>query len=254
MGVWSQVVHSSTPFPWFESQYDPDANLAQSLNPCLELADERDFFRRPPIFLHLLKAASADDVHRLVLVLHHALYDGLAIGRLFDAVKEAYCGSELSAAMQYYQLLPRLLWQERNGTSFWVDHLRDLRVVRIPRKLSCKADTSVHQVSLPVHVAREEIRQACRNAEVTLKCIGQAAFAKLLAAMTNCPDVVFGRVISGRDLPGAEEVIGPMLVRLQQLRMFQRTTLSNLIEHCAVSSPSSGWGHEQDSLETDPRG
>ena len=32
------------------------------------------------------------------------------------------------------------------------------------------------------------------------------------AVLTHSHDVVFGRVVSGRDVPGSEEVIGPMLV------------------------------------------
>ncbi|EJF65871.1 peptide synthetase [Dichomitus squalens LYAD-421 SS1] len=244
-GVWSQVVHSSAPFPWLESQYDPEANLTQSLNPFLKFTDERDFFRQPPIMLHLLKGTSPDYGHRLVLVLHHALYDGLAIARLFDAVKEVYCGLQLPAAIQYHQMLPRLLWQEKNGASFWVKHLRDLRVARITRKPSCTADTSVHQVSLPVRVARAEIHQACRHAEITPQCIGQAAFAKLLSALTHCRDVIFGRVVSGRDSPGAEEVIGPMLNTvpcrvLLQDSVTNRTLLKRIHDANVASMP---WQH-----------
>ncbi|KAI1795863.1 peptide synthetase [Ganoderma leucocontextum] len=211
LGVWSQVVHSNAPISWSQSQYDAAANLTESLNPLLDLSDERDLFRQPPIFLHLLQATSSSDAHRLVLVLHHALYDGLAIAHLFHAVELLYRGSDLPIDMQYHQLLPNLLWQEENGTPFWTSNLRDLRHASLPRKAASPTETSVHQVSLSVPVTQEETREACRCAEVTLQCIGQAAFAKVLAVMSRCRDVVFGRVVSGRDLPGSEEVLGPML-------------------------------------------
>ena len=210
LGVWAQAVHSSFPIQWHEADYDPATNLVEALNPFIGSSDEENLFRSPPIFLHLLKS---DEGHRLVVVLHHALYDGLAIANLFDTVQQLYRGVEVPASNQYHQLLPRLLWQERNGTSFWIKTLRDLHSASIPR-IASDENPIVHQVSLPVHLTEEEVRQACRGAEVTPQCIGQTAFAKLLAVLTQSRDVVFGRVVSGRDVPGAEEVIGPMLVSL----------------------------------------
>ena len=170
-------------------------------------------FARPPITLNLLQSATPGDAQQLVLVLHHALYDGLSIAELFRAAEQLYRGSELPKSVQYHRLLPRIVWQEQNGTSFWVDRLRDLRHAPLPRKDSGpEGIPAVHQASLLIQVSGEEIRQVCSYAEVTPQCIGQAAFAKLLSTMTQCRDVVFGRVVSGRDIPGAEEVIGPMLV------------------------------------------
>ncbi|KAI0721073.1 peptide synthetase [Cerioporus squamosus] len=208
MGVWAQAIHSSSSLQWFEADYDPATNLVEALNPFTSAADE-NMFRRPPIFLHFLRAPAPDDGHRLVLILHHALYDGLAIAKLLDAVQQLYHDIEPQVTNQFHQLLPRLLWQERNGTSFWVRTLRDLRSAPIPRTLS--ENPVVHQASVPVRLTEEDIRQACRGAEVTPQCIGQTAFAKLLAVLTQRRDVIFGRVVSGRDVPGAEEVIGPML-------------------------------------------
>ncbi|RDX56754.1 peptide synthetase [Lentinus brumalis] len=209
LGVWAQAVHSSPSVQWFEAEYDPATNLVEALNPYTNAAADENVFNRPPIFLHLLKSSAPDDGHRLVLVLHHALYDGLAIAKLLDAVQGLYRDVEFQITNQYHHLLPRLLWQERNGTPFWVRTLRDLRSAPIPRTPS--ENTIVHQVSVPVRLTEEEIRQACRGAEVTPQCIGQTAFAKLLAVLTQRRDIVFGRVVSGRDVPGAEEVIGPML-------------------------------------------
>ncbi|KAI0748141.1 peptide synthetase [Daedaleopsis nitida] len=213
-GVWVQAVHSVTPIQWLDGQYDAEANIVDTLNPFLDATDtdESAIFRKPPAFFHLLKGSTPDDAHRLVIVLHHALYDGLSIARLFDTVEALYRGSELAVAEQYHQLLPRLLWQEQNGTSFWVDRLRRLAHAPIPQRESIGGDAGVvHQCSLSVQVTEEHIRRACSDVQVTPQCVGQTAFAKLLASLTDRRDVVFGRVVSGRDVPGADEVIGPML-------------------------------------------
>ncbi|KAI0670364.1 hypothetical protein C8Q78DRAFT_1079337 [Trametes maxima] len=211
LGVWAQAVHSTSPLRWTEASHDVGTSLVEALNPFLEVADEGEYFREPPVFLNHLKASKPDDPDYLVLVLHHALYDGLSIAKLLSAVEELYHGVDIPTSARYHELLPQLVWQERNGTDFWVRRLQGLHHSPIPKIPSATDPAVVHQISLPVKLDEEEVHQACRSAEVTPQCLGQAAFAKLLATITRSPDVVFGRVVSGRDVPGAEEVVGPML-------------------------------------------
>ncbi|KAH9854247.1 hypothetical protein C2E23DRAFT_820117 [Lenzites betulinus] len=210
-GLWAQIVHSATALRWSEGVYDVGTNLAESLNPYVNVADENEYFQEPPVFLHYLKAAAPAVADHLVLVLHHALYDGLSIAKLLDAVEQLYNGVDISAAVRYHGLLPSLLWQEKNGTNFWVDRLQDLKHAPIPKELPANASPAVHKLTLPIRPPVQDIQRAGRSAEVTPQCLGQAAFAKLLAVVTQSPDVIFGRVVSGRDVPGAEDVIGPML-------------------------------------------
>ncbi|OJT03537.1 Nonribosomal peptide synthetase 2 [Trametes pubescens] len=210
-GVWAQAVHSTSMLHWSETASEEGANLTETLNPYLKVTDEGEFFREPPVYFNLMKSTTPDAPDHLVLVLHHALYDGLSIANLLHWVEQLYLGIEIPSPARYHELLPALLWQEKNGTDFWVSRLRGLNAAPIQRELSGAESYTVHQLSLPVNIANDEVSQVCRSTEVTAQCLGQAAFAKLLAVMTRSPDVVFGRVISGRDVPGAEDVIGPML-------------------------------------------
>ncbi|KAH9901403.1 hypothetical protein C8Q73DRAFT_786775 [Cubamyces lactineus] len=210
-GVWLQAVHSTAVLHWSEASYDGRVDLVEALNPYLQVTDEREIFREPPVFLNLLKAKTPGCPDRLVVVLHHALYDGLSSATLLHTIQQLYDGVKIPAPQRYHDLLPHLFWQEKNGTEFWVNRLRNLRNAPIPRNAAPSASTTVHQISRPVQLSDEEIRRACREAEVTAQCLGQTAFAKLLAVVTRSSDVVFGRVVSGRDIPGAEDVIGPML-------------------------------------------
>ncbi len=216
-------MHSTSTFHWSEAASEEGANLTETLNPYLKVADEGEYFREPPVYFNLLKSTTPDAPDHLVLVLHHALYDGLSIANLLHWVEQLYLGIEIPSPARYHELLPALLWQEKNGTDFWVSRLRGLNAAPIQRELSGAESYTVHQLSLPVNIANDEVSQVCRSTEVTAQCLGQAAFAKLLAVMTRSPDVVFGRVISGRDVPGAEDVIGPMLVR-QILYLFEAAT------------------------------
>ncbi|KAI0647071.1 hypothetical protein C8Q79DRAFT_1000106 [Trametes meyenii] len=245
LGVWAQVVHSTSSLHWKEASHDVGASLVEELNPFLVVADESEYFREPPVFLNYLKASKPDDPGHLVLVLHHALYDGLSIAKLLGTVEELYQDVDIPSPVRYHELLPQLLWQEHNGTDFWARRLQDLRHSPIPKTPSATGSAVVHHVALPVKLDDGEIHQACRLAEVTPQCLGQAAFAKLLAAITRSSDVVFGRVVSGRDVPGAEEVIGPMLntvpCRVTFVGLMNNKTLLKRVHEGNITSMA--WQH-----------
>ncbi|CDO69499.1 hypothetical protein BN946_scf184785.g4 [Trametes cinnabarina] len=243
-GRWAAAVHSIGVLHWSESAYEASANLAESLNPFLRVSDESEFFREPPVYLNLLKAMNPDESDLLVVVLHHALYDGLSIAKLLHSVQRLYSGLGTPVGSRFYEVLPQLLWQEKHGTDFWVERLKDLHAAPIPRKPSVVSAT-VFQASRRMDITSEELGQACRHAEVTPQCLGQAAFAKLLAILTRSPDVVFGRVVSGRDVPGTEEVIGPMLNTLPCRVSFagersNKALLQNIHQHNVASM---AWQH-----------
>ncbi|KAH9946102.1 uncharacterized protein BXZ73DRAFT_72945 [Epithele typhae] len=210
-GVWAQVVHSTSTVQWSEHSFILEDQLVDVLNPLLKIADEDRMFERPPVYLNLVSGPTPNEPQHLVVVMHHALYDGHSISDLFYVVQQIYAGTKPPRRPEYHQLLPRIKWQERNGTSFWAERLRGLQHVPIPKKNSPDQPATTFHTSLPVSLDLEQIRRACGNAQVTPQCLGQAAFAKILATLTKCRDVVFGRVVSGRDMPGADEVVGPML-------------------------------------------
>ncbi|KAI0374911.1 hypothetical protein BV20DRAFT_961134 [Pilatotrama ljubarskyi] len=244
-GIWAQVVHSTPVLHWSETVRNVGSSLAETLNPFLNVADESEYFREPPIFLNLLKATAPEVSDHLVLVLHHALYDGLSIAQLLHAVKELYDDVEINPPTPYHELLPHLLWQEKNGTDFWVERLRGLHGNPIPRRPSATPSTAVHRASLEVKLSEEDIRRACRSAEVTPQCLGQTAFAKLLASMTHSTNVVFGRVVSGRDVPGAEDAIGPMLNTLPcRVTLSKGTTNKSVLRQVHVENVAGmAWQH-----------
>ncbi|OBZ75802.1 Nonribosomal peptide synthetase 2 [Grifola frondosa] len=208
----AQVVHSVPDVKWFNGLYPEDGNLQLLLRHFTDSTDVGDeVFKRPPIYLHLL-TDSASRGSLLVLVMHHALYDGISVAKLFDAVLGFYEGHDAVSPVQYHDLLPALMWQEREGLSFWIKCLQDLHNLPIPRKPSgIPAIPSSYHASLVVPVEEGKLKRICGYAAVTLQCIAQSAFAKLLATATGSRDVLFGRVVSGRDLPSAEAVIGPIL-------------------------------------------
>lgn len=228
-GVWVQVVHSVSPIRWIETGQDVDLSALNILG------SDGNYFHQPPIVLHF-QSDPANDRQRLFVTIHHSLYDGFSLGKLFAAVRELYRGHTLPSPIHFHDLLPRLLYQEAHGTRFWVQKLQKLNHAPIPKSSISNADVTatVHYRSLNIDLSQEQIDHACRLLAVTSQSIGLAAYAKLLALLTQNRDVIFGRVVSGRDLPNAEDVLGPTLVRIWLDCILRRSYLR--VEYDPLSS------------------
>lgn len=177
----------------------------------MALRDECDF-HSPPFRLHLLRATSPNvGCHRLVLVLHHALYDGASIRTLLEYVEMVYRGIKPSAVVQFTELLPHFVFQERKGTLFWVQKLEDH--VRTPLPRSKDVTGSVATTAFrDIYLDSANLSAVLDRAGASAQSLAQAAWAKLIASILNTQDIVFGHVVSGRSLPGAADVVGPVLV------------------------------------------
>src|SRR5690606_2532594 len=73
-----------------------------------------------------------------------------------------------------------------------------------------------------------KVIESCKVMEVTVQTVCLLSFAKTLACLTACRDVVFGHVVSGRSLPidDAENTIGP-LFNTVPLRIYLDSTLTS---------------------------
>ncbi|EIW85132.1 hypothetical protein CONPUDRAFT_117672 [Coniophora puteana RWD-64-598 SS2] len=208
-GVWTQVVHSRWELNWREEEYDLEKSLLSMLSEqvsSVKFADE-NAFRVPPVFLRLLQ--SKDKSSRLlVLILHHALYDGTSIAMLSDEVQKIYRDSQLQRTPSLVDFLPRIMHEEQEGTPFWTERLQGYSVPRLASIAeTAKSQNAVHHVELP----SGSLDKLVRYAAVTPQTVAQAAWARFLSIAYGTEDVLFGHVVSGRSMEGSEDVIGPML-------------------------------------------
>ncbi|KAH9484356.1 NRPS [Psilocybe cubensis] len=214
-GVWIQAVHSSSLLDWetisVASTQDYQRELKSFLS-SIDLGDET-CFTRPPFWVRFfeIKSSASQPLSFLVLVLHHSLYDGISIGKLVQAVEHLYSNISIPPVVQFHELLPQFLHHEQEGTSFWVDRVR-LYKPKPLRQLhpSSSANTSA-TVEKIIELDSSRVTEVLRQACVTIQCLCQAAWAKVLSKYTKSSDIVFGHTISGRSIPGAEDVIGPVL-------------------------------------------
>ncbi|CAE6524666.1 unnamed protein product [Rhizoctonia solani] len=203
-GRWAQVVHSEFELPWVSREFrEPSSALSKFISD-LSLTDVHDF-NRPPLHLCHFNVEGCD---YLLVILHHALYDGISLPLLFHRVRSTYHGVNPPNLVSFHDLVPQILIQEHFGTSYWVKRLAGASVYTFPR--TSNASTGAWRSSAECKVELAEIQRTCRRYQVNVQCFGQAAMAKLLARLSKQTGVVFGQVISGRTLPSAEEVIGPV--------------------------------------------
>lgn len=207
LGRWAQAIHSSPDFKWSYRVCPDVSTLATDLISTLSFTEDRDFARSPVYFQH----ASCDGVDYLVVVLHHALYDGVSLPRLFAQVRDLYEQDLDDSSIQFKELVPSILAQEKAGTEYWVEKLADISLRPLPRK-SNDARQLAWRSSIHVAVDSSAINRTCRRYQISSQCIGQAAWAKVLAVTSGNSDVIYGQVVSGRALSGAEDVIAPVFV------------------------------------------
>lgn len=212
-----QAVHSYFELNWSDVEVDDtSASLNQVIEEWIATLDfsSEDSFARPPVHLRLYRAP--DGSRTLVLVMHHALYDGISIARLSHVMAKYYHDEEPSPASQFVDLIGHFLYQERHGTQYWLNVLSNFERTQLVRSVQVRdpVDCTPVQLEATVPITAKQLGKACMEFDATTQCFGQAALAKVLARLYEKHDIVFGRVVSGRNTAKAENIIGPTIVSL----------------------------------------
>lgn len=223
LGCWIQAIHSEPDFKWNDVQSAARRSVAESVQFALDFVDltTEMAFSRPPVYFHLFQDSMAESENSgrlLVLVIHHALYDAITVTRLSDVVKAIYRGEQSpDVGRRFADLLGYFLVQEKYGTQYWVKRLETFTPSIVPRSLTSRKNmgSSSPVVSLKIPLSSSRLNEVSRLCSVTPQCFGQAAWVRLLSKLCNTRDVTFGHVLSGRNVPHAEDVLGPMIVRGQ---------------------------------------
>ena len=204
LGRWAQVVHSSLDFKWTTEKRESIDNAAKEFIHDLDFGSE-DALHRPPVYLRHVSA----DADYLIVVLHHALYDGISLPMLFDYVKAAYA-RDPPPTTQFHTFSRWITSLETEATGYWEARLRDVDPWRFPREISSTTDG--WRAAKVINIPKETIDRFCRRCEVSAQSIAQASWAKVLAIRSKHLDVVYGQVVSGRTVAGSEKIIGPVFV------------------------------------------
>ncbi|KAL1852944.1 NRPS protein [Paecilomyces lecythidis] len=170
---------------------------------------------QPPWYLSIETTESSTLIEFAAL---HAIYDAQSLELIFRDVAAAYNRQSLPDVVPNSPVLSRILTSsvlESDATEeFWKDVLKDSQLVKFPDlnplhpekgKLSVVSKKSSRPLS--------SLETGCRDLGITLQAAGQAAWARLLSAYTGETNIVFGLVLSGRDLSeAAKEAVMPCLM------------------------------------------
>jgi len=173
--------------------------------------------------------------HALLVSFHHIILDGWSLGILARELfsPDSFDTNLAGPAIPFSRYVE---WIEAQDTAahraFWQEHLDGATATAIPgRRLS--TDRAYDGRDLPLRFdpnLSERLMDLATRCQVTMNTLIQAAWSVVLHRATNGTDVIFGTVLSGRnvDLDGVADMVGmfvntvPMPIRLNPELPFSR--------------------------------
>ncbi|KAJ2979739.1 hypothetical protein NQ176_g3070 [Zarea fungicola] len=163
---------------------------------------------QPMIRITILKQISSV---RVLLWLSHALYDGLSLEHIVRDLHILSRGKSLPPPNQFSQYMQYVAHTRTDGYGFWRDVIQNVPITTLSDTSSGGSEPEVGAaralhvskvVSIPLQAIRSSITQAT---------VFNASCAVVLSKETGAADVVFGRIVSGRQgLPISwQNIIGP---------------------------------------------
>jgi amino acid adenylation domain-containing protein len=181
-----------------------------------------DLARGPLVRATLLRLSSED--HRLLLAMHHTVFDGWSVGVLLQEVAALYeafsTGNPSPLPELPVQYADFTVWQQQwlsgevleSQLAYWKKQLAGANfVLELPAdRLRPAVQTyrgAKHSFMLPVSLG-ESLKKLSQQEKVTLFVTLLAAFATLLYRYTGQDDVIIGTPIAGRNRIETEKLIG----------------------------------------------
>ncbi|RYC63450.1 hypothetical protein CHU98_g2785 [Xylaria longipes] len=149
---------------------------------------------------------------------HHAFIDGMAAKLLYNKFQGALAGKDVIAGIPFQHVIQELREYQRatlaDRKEFWatqaVKHPQPVCDIGLGR---APAEGLEGMDSVSITVPSKSIRAKARALGVSVPSWYQAAWALVISLYADSDSVVFGTVLSGRDLPinGAADTIGPLI-------------------------------------------
>ncbi|KAI4198548.1 MAG: hypothetical protein LQ350_005207 [Teloschistes chrysophthalmus] len=145
-------------------------------------------------------------LHRIILRLSHAQYDGVCLPTILDSLRAAYEGKDLPRSPPFSRYVKEA--SGSNSHAYWKTLLEGSTMTDVVPKSTPRyespnqATTTLTQtIRLPTLTSRN----------ITEATILKAAWSLTLAQLSGSSDIVFGNLISGRNVAvdGVESIVGP---------------------------------------------
>lgn len=193
------------------------------------------------------------DKPRLLLQIHHALYDGWSLDLLLGDLGSLLDGTvplarpQFSSIAEYYASSRSQF--SMKSTAYWSDSLKGYNPASIPNfNGRIVRDAGLRSITRGSAVSLTSLSASAKEKQLNSQVFFQAAIAYMLGHYTGSSDVVLGTVTSGRTIPvtGIEEIIGPCIASLPLrvdlaafktvVEMLQGIHASNraMLQHCTL--------------------
>ncbi|KAI3333060.1 hypothetical protein F4824DRAFT_277782 [Ustulina deusta] len=235
------------PFPVFDTAEDI-ASVSQRI--CI--ADTESGFQLgyPPTSFMLVQGKSQGN--RLIFRLSHLQYDGFCLSTLITALLDLYQGNAPPPVTQFSGFLGHKRDRVAVSSVYWKQLLQGSALTEISQILLPEASYAAAQANPREKIIVEDSVRIPQLPEgITLASIVSSAWAIVLARLTGQKDVVYGSLVSGRDvsMPGIENVVGPCLdivpVRVQISSGQARSELFQSIQQQNLAAQANSLGLDE---------
>ncbi|WZH41454.1 Non-ribosomal peptide synthetase [Fusarium acuminatum] len=205
----------------------------------------------PPLILQIQRD-SATDHSRILLQLHHSLYDGWSMDILLADWSKLLLKETVSQHPPFRKVVGfyHLLQNDDAARVFWTEHFVGWKRTPLP-KLQGKVGHSNQTMCVrrPLALSRNQVDAGTQRFGCSPQVVFQAALALLWSGITGTRDITIGSVTSGRTISvaGIEDIVGPCIASLPVRIDLDKTTASldllnsihssnrKIMQYCTVS-------------------
>ncbi|PHM65752.1 Amino acid adenylation [Xenorhabdus stockiae] len=236
-----QVVYRHAPLPVTELELSAGTDAAQQLRDATDPRQIRMDITKAP----LLSACIAKDPHtehwHLALLYHHLVCDHLSLEMIFNEVQILQLGQNesLPPSLPYRNFIAQIrAVPVEKHQDYFHQLLGDVDEPTLPfNLLDVQGNHDEHHkieeagLELDDELSRQ-IRDCARQQGVSAAVLFHVAWAQVLAQCSGREDVVFGTVLLGRSLKGADtsQVLGMFINTLPVRIMLQERTAQQVIQ------------------------
>lgn len=217
------------------------SHLEMSQIYCLSSPNHSFQIKTPEEFLKPLrmKIENCEAKSRVVVQIHHALYDGWSWENVVHDFDLILRNQPLVERPQFREIVnyyrhPSATARLALSREYWEAHLQDVSSCVLPNLHGKKSvPPGLRVAHITTTILPSQIQLASRDLGVSVQSIFQASFAWLLSTYVGSSDVVYGTVSSGRTLPvaGIEDIVGPCIATLPvRLDVSHSRTARDLIQ------------------------
>ncbi|KAF3396087.1 Nonribosomal peptide synthetase 10 [Penicillium rolfsii] len=216
------VEKAEAPFFWTETTFDSQQDYENALqgsataHPRDFVAELDDILESRFEVINLDQGACHERVSTIIWSIHHALIDGYSASLILEKVRRVASGLSVQPGPSFTTLAERLqdlqVKCREAGEAFWRE--QSARYGHAIGDLQLAAPSSAEEgIESFSFTMPTEVPSLARSIGVTTATVSYVAWAMALSLFTDSDTVVFGVVLSGRNLPLANTAttIGPLV-------------------------------------------